>query len=190
MIPQLWNCAPARFYGYGNAPFANPTESSMKVHTITTEIWLPRPREEIFAFFSDAANLEILTPPWLHFRILTPLPVAMRSQAEIEYCIRWRGIPLSWRTCISVWEPPHRFIDQQVRGPYRQWIHEHTFTEVQGGTLMRDRVDYAVPGWFLEPLLHAAIVAPDIERIFMYRHKKMEEIFGSRSTPLPQGAFS
>jgi len=151
----------------------------MRIHTLQTEQWLPRPLEEVFAFFSDAANLEELTPPWLHFRILTPLPIEMRAGVLIDYQIQYRIVPLRWRTEITVWEPPHRFVDRQLRGPYRQWIHEHTFEAKDGGTLMRDRVDYAVPGWLLEPLIHAWIVGPDVRRIFAYREEKMRQRFGS-----------
>ena len=149
----------------------------MRVRTLTTELWLPRPIADVFAFFSDAGNLDVLTPPWLHFRIRTP-GVELRQGALLEYTIRWRGVPLSWRTEISLWEPPHRFVDRQVRGPYRQWVHLHTFEQRDGGTLLRDRVDYAVPGWLLEPLLDRFIVGPDVRRIFAYRRAKMQELFG------------
>ncbi len=150
----------------------------MRIRTLTTEQWLPRSVEEVFAFFSDAANLDTLTPPWLHFRILTPLPIAMQQGTVIEYRLRWRGVPISWKTEIKVWQPPHRFIDQALRSPYRLWHHEHTFEGRDGGTLMRDRVDYAVPGLFLEPLVARWIVTPDVERIFDYRREKMTELFG------------
>jgi ligand-binding SRPBCC domain-containing protein len=151
----------------------------MRVRVFTTELWLPRPIDEVFAFFSDAHNLDVLTPPWLNFRILTPRPIPMRQGTVIEYRIDWHWIPLNWKTQISVWEPPYRFVDRQLRGPYRQWVHEHTFEQKDGGTLMRDRVDYAVPGWVLEPLVNAWVVAPDIKRIFDYRRKKMLELFSA-----------
>ena len=152
----------------------------MRVRTLITELLLPRPIDEVFAFFSDAHQLEVLTPPWLHFRILTPRPIDLRLGTLIEYRIRWHGIPLSWRTEIAAWEPPHRFVDRQLKGPYSQWVHEHTFEARDGGTLVRDRVDYAVPGWLLEPLLDRFVVRPDVERIFDYRKAKMRELFPSR----------
>jgi ligand-binding SRPBCC domain-containing protein len=151
----------------------------MRIRSLTTELWLPRPVEEVFAFFSDAHNLDVLTPPWLHFRILTPHPIPMHLGTRIEYRLRWRGLPLFWRTEISEWNAPYRFVDRQIRGPYRQWIHEHTFEAINGGTLMRDHVDYAVPGWLIEPLVSRWIVMPDVERIFAYRRLKMEERFKS-----------
>jgi ligand-binding SRPBCC domain-containing protein len=149
------------------------------VRTFTTELWLPRPIDEVFAFFSDAHNLDVLTPPWLNFRILTPRPIPMRQGTVIDYRIDWHWIPLNWKTEISVWEPPNRFVDRQISGPYRQWAHEHLFEEKDGGTLMRDRVEYAVPGWVLEPLVNAWVVGPDIKRIFDYRQQKMIELFSA-----------
>jgi ligand-binding SRPBCC domain-containing protein len=150
----------------------------LRIHTFTTELWLPRPPGEVFAFFSDAANLDVLTPPWLHFRILTPPPIPMHAGAAIEYRLRWHGLPLRWRTEIAVWEPPRRFVDRQIRGPYVQWVHEHTFAERDGGTWTRDRVDYAVPGGPLAALVQRWVVGPDVERIFAYRQGKMRELFG------------
>ena len=157
----------------------------MRIHTLQTELWMPRPLEEVFAFFSDAANLEELTPPWLNFRILTALPIEMRPGVLIDYHIQYRVFPIRWRTEIAIWEPPYRFVDRQIKGPYRQWVHEHTFESKDGGTLMRDRVDYAVPGWILEPLVHDWVVGPDVKTIFDYREKKMRERFGTPVGTVP-----
>jgi len=106
-----------------------------------SSIWLPRPLDEVFAFFSDASNLEVITPPWLSFSVVTPAPIEMRPGTLIDYRLRFRGFPLRWRSEITSWDPPHRFADAQVKGPYRQWIHEHTFVEKDGGTLAGDRVE-------------------------------------------------
>jgi ligand-binding SRPBCC domain-containing protein len=146
----------------------------MKVHEFSSEIWLPLPPEEIFPFFADAANLDAITPPWLSFRIATPPPITMREGALIDYRLKVRGIPLGWRTRINVWEPPHRFEDEQLRGPYRQWIHEHTFEASNGGTLARDIVRYAVP---LDFLLHKLMVKRDIAQIFQYRTDSLRKLF-------------
>jgi ligand-binding SRPBCC domain-containing protein len=150
----------------------------MRVRTLATEVWLPRPRDEVFAFFADAHNLDALTPPWLRFRVLTPRPVAMRPGAVIDYRLRLRGLPLRWRSEITAWDPPRRFVDEQRRGPYRRWAHEHTFEEDRGGTLVRDRVEYAAPGGPLEPLLHRLLVGPDLAAVFAYREEKLRELFG------------
>jgi ligand-binding SRPBCC domain-containing protein len=147
----------------------------MKVWELRTSIRLPRPLAEVFAFFADASNLEALTPPFLRFRILNPRPVEMRPGALIDYRIRLRGLPVTWRTRITEWEPPHRFVDEQLRGPYRLWVHEHTFEEVEGGTLCADHVRYAVPGG---ALVNRFLVEPDVRRIFAYRHEKLQQLFG------------
>lgn len=147
----------------------------MREHTIIVEQWLPRPLAELFPFFADAANLERITPPWLAFHILTPPPIEMHPGALIDYRLRVRGIPLRWRTRIAVWEPPARFVDEQVRGPYRLWVHEHTFAERDGGTVCRDAVRYAVPGG---ELVHRLLVRPDVERIFAHRQQALRELFG------------
>ncbi len=146
----------------------------MKIHEFKSEIWLPLPPKELFGFFSNAANLDALTPPWLNFRIVTPIPIEMRPGALIDYRLRMHGLPIRWRTRISVWEPPHRFVDEQLRGPYRQWIHEHTFTTHNGGTKASDRVSYAVPFDFLT---HRLMVRPDIEKIFAYRSRELLKRF-------------
>jgi ligand-binding SRPBCC domain-containing protein len=136
---------------------------------------LASPIERVFAFFGDAGNLEAITPPWLKFRILTPRPIPMRAGAIIDYSLRLHGIPFRWRTEITAWEPPAggraRFQDEQRRGPYRQWIHEHTFETVRmedgtEGTVVRDCVRYKVMmGWAVD----AWLVRPQLERIFDFR---------------------
>lgn len=148
----------------------------MKVREFKTEMWLPLPPEELFPFFADATNLEAITPPWLHFKTVTPAPITMREGTLIDYRLRVHGLPISWRTRISAWQPPHRFIDEQLRGPYRQWIHEHTFEPVNGGTLARDLVRYAVPFDFL---VHRWLVRPDVESIFQYRSNVLRRRFAS-----------
>ena len=146
----------------------------MKLFTLVTEQWIARKPEELFPFFADAENLEQLTPPWLHFRIVRPA-MEMRAGARIDYRLRVHGIPLKWQSENTVWEPPFRFIDAQTRGPYRTWIHEHTFESRDGGTSMRDHVQYAVTGG---ALVHNLLVAPDLEKIFTFRRNRLEFIFG------------
>jgi len=145
---------------------------------LTREIWLPQPRSEVFAFFADAGNLQVLTPPWLHFQILTPLPIEMKPGTIIDYQLRLRGFAMKWRTEITVWEPPHRFVDAQTRGPYRLWEHEHAFEERDGGTRVIDRVRYQSRGWLLEPLIQRFFVGPDLRRIFDYRQVEVAKRFG------------
>jgi hypothetical protein len=146
----------------------------MKTHSFETELWLARPLGEVFAFFSDARNLERITPPWVRFEMLTPGDIPMKVGAIIDYRIRLRGIPIRWRSEITAWEPGRRFVDEQRRGPYRLWVHEHGFSEKDGGTLVTDNVRYAVPGG---PLFNKLFVAGDVAKIFEYRRRKLEEIF-------------
>jgi len=150
----------------------------MRLRNFESELWLPRPREEIFTFFADATNLDLLTPSWLNFRTTTPQPIVMRAGTLIDYQLRLRGIPIRWRTEIKVWEPPTRFVDEQIRGPYRLWIHEHIFAERDGGTLVQDRVRYAVP---FDLLVHKFLVRPDVERIFAFRTQVLQERFSGQT---------
>lgn len=145
--------------------------------THETELWLPRPPDEVFAFFADAGNLERLTPPFLQFSVVTPQPIDMREGATIDYKLKVHGLPLRWRSRISAWQPPHRFVDEQIKGPYRKWVHEHTFEPRDGGTFVRDHVDYAVLGG---RIVNKLFVRRDLERIFAFRTEKLQEIFGSR----------
>ena len=150
----------------------------MRIQNLHTEVWLPRSREEVFPFFTDAGNLEVLTPAWLRFWILTPLPIEMKAGRLIDYRIRLHGLPLRWRSEITVWEPPARFVDEQRRGPYRLWAHEHQFVEGAGGTLVIDHVRYAVWGG---RLIEAWFVRPDLGRIFAFRRERLLTLFGNPS---------
>ena len=138
---------------------------------------VPASLEETFAFFSDAANLERLTPSWLAFRIRTPLPIVMREGAIIDYRISLRGLPLPWRSRIEVWEPGVRFVDRQIVGPYRWWRHEHRFTRVDGGTLVVDDIEY-LPRM---RTLSRRFVERDLMRIFDYRYASLQKIFAHPS---------
>jgi ligand-binding SRPBCC domain-containing protein len=146
----------------------------VRIFEVRTRTRLPRPRPEVFAFFADAGKLQELTPPWLRFEVLTPRPIEIRPGALIDYRLRLRFIPIRWRTRIAVWEPPRRFVDEQLRGPYRLWIHEHTFEEDGDGTLCGDFVRYAVP---FGALANRLLVARDVRKIFAYRERRLKEIF-------------
>ena len=134
------------------------------------------PLEEVFAFHGEAANLNLVTPPWLRFEILPPVPTEISVGTRIDYRIRWHGIPLRWQTEILVWEPPHRFVDVQRRGPFRWWHHEHRFERRGTGTLVIEDVDYAGPPI---PFVHALAVRPDVEKIFAHRRKRLAELLRS-----------
>jgi ligand-binding SRPBCC domain-containing protein len=146
----------------------------MKTHTLKAELWLPRPVKDVFPFFADARNLELLTPPWLKFKVLTPGSIAMEPGTIIDYKLRVHGLPIRWTSEITVWEPNRRFVDEQRRGPYRLWVHEHVFSDKNHGTLAEDIVEYAVPGG---ALVHKLFVAKDVKKIFQYRAEKLKELF-------------
>lgn len=151
-------------------------------YTLRDELWLPRAIGEVFDFFADACRLEQITPGWLHFHVQTPRPVPMHAGSLIDYKLKLHGIPIRWRTEISEWDPPFRFVDRQLRGPYRLWRHLHTFEARDGGTLVRDHVDYCVPGG---PLVHWLFVRPDLHRIFTYRRQQLERLLGPPACDAP-----
>lgn len=147
----------------------------MTIHNFHAALWLPRPPAEIFDFFANARNLQAITPEWLNFEIVTPEPITMRVGALIDYKLKVHGWPVRWRTKITVWSPPHRFVDEQKRGPYRQWIHEHCFEEQGGGTRCTDHVRYAVIGG---AFVNRLFVRQDVERIFTHRSQMLTKLFG------------
>jgi len=151
----------------------------MKIFFYKDEIVLPVPIDEVFGFFAEARNLEKLTPRWLRFEVLSEGPITMAPGTLIDYRIRWRGIPLRWRTEIEVWDPPYRFVDRQIRGPYRLWRHEHLFIDRGNGTSIIDSVAYAPLGGAVAQRL---VVARDVKRIFAYRHGVLRRNFATSST--------
>jgi ligand-binding SRPBCC domain-containing protein len=139
-----------------------------------SSLWLPRPRDEVFGFFADAANLEAITPPWLHFHVLNPA-LAIRAGVLIDYRLTLYGIPLKWQSEISRWDPPSSFVDEQRKGPYRRWVHTHTFADERGGTRVGDAVEFEVPfGWLV-----GRFVQRDVNRIFAFRQQALRQRFGS-----------
>ncbi len=142
----------------------------VRVFTLEREQLLPFAREDVFDFFSNALNLERITPPFLRFRVTTPQPIVLSEGAEIRYRLRLHGFPFGWTTRIDAWDPPFRFVDRQLRGPYRLWEHTHTFEERPDGTLASDRVRYAVWGG---ALIDRLFVRSDVDKIFDYRAERL-----------------
>jgi ligand-binding SRPBCC domain-containing protein len=145
-------------------------------HHFRAELELPLPVDEVFAFFADAENLERITPPELRFRIVTPRPVVIRAGVRIDYELRLFGVPFGWRTEIPVWDPPHRFVDVQLRGPYKEWVHTHTFEAVgPRRTVIGDHVQYQLP---LSPLgdIVFPMIRAQIRRIFAYREQAVRRL--------------
>ncbi len=143
---------------------------------------VPRPLEDVFAFFSDPSNLERITPAFLHFKVPTPAPIAFGPGAVIEYRLRLHGVPFRWKTLIEAVDAPRRFVDSQLTGPYRRWVHVHSFRREPGGdgTIVEDSVEYEMPLGPLGRLARALFVRASLERIFEHRREAIARIFPPR----------
>jgi ligand-binding SRPBCC domain-containing protein len=149
---------------------------------LSTKITLPQTAEYVFDLFADAPNLQAITPESLRFQIITPQPIDMSAGTLIDYRLSLRSVPIRWRREISVWEPPYRFIDRQLRGPYQLWEHTHTFHRLDEGTLVCDDVHYRVPGG---RMMHRIIMKPELKKIFEYRHRRLSEFLGGTQLVQP-----
>jgi ligand-binding SRPBCC domain-containing protein len=154
-----------------------------KLYVLQREQLILCPIQQVFEFFADVQNLEAITPPWLNFKVLSKLPIEMRQDAEIEYQLSWRFIGLHWKTLIRQWEPPHFFVDVQMRGPYKLWEHTHSFRPDNGGTRMLDTVRYELPFGVLGSIAHAIKVRRDLDRIFDFRAATIDRLFRERCQP-------
>lgn len=146
-----------------------------------------RPLPEVFAFFSDASNLDALTPPFLHFRILTPMPIELRAGAQLDYRLSLFGVPVRWRTCITDWQPQERFVDEQESGPYAFWRHTHEFEARGTSTLMRDVVDYSEPLGPVGTVAHVLFVRRTLDRIFDFRRDAIVRLLDGTRADQPAG---
>lgn len=145
---------------------------------LRTEQFVPQPLERVFEFFSQAENLQQLTPSWLHFRILSVDPAPIRKGTWIRYRLRWRVFPIHWTTEIIEWEPPNRFVDLQLRGPYKLWHHEHCFLAEGNGTRIIDEVRYLLPFGTVGRIAHRLRISNDVQTIFAFRKQAVRNLFG------------
>lgn len=166
---------------------ARCSRKCMTTYRLERQQIIARPREEVFAFFSDASNLAKLTPEFLNFKIYTPAPIVMEPGTLIDYGLSLYGVPMRWRTRIEEFTPNERFIDVQLKGPYRLWHHTHTFEDHPEGTLMRDEVNYQLPFGPLGTLARALFVRRQLEQIFDYRIHVVESYFPSPDASLEIG---
>jgi ligand-binding SRPBCC domain-containing protein len=146
---------------------------------------IARPRAEVFAFFSDAKNLERITPPFVGFRFLTPPPATIGPGTLIDYQLKLHGFPLRWRTRIETFEPSVAFTDIQLHGPYRSWHHRHAFSDAPGGTRMDDTIDYQLPLGLLGAAARSLFVARALQQIFDFRAERIAELFGGDGWRVP-----
>ena len=147
-------------------------------HVLLMEQWVPRPIDEVFAFFGDAQNLELLTPPYLRFKVLGSSTKSLQAGTLIDYKLQLHGIPFRWQSLIGEWNPVTNFSDTQIRGPYKKWHHTHTFIEQNGGTLIRDHAVYRLPFGVPGDTVAYPFVKKDLEKIFSYRYAKVRKLFG------------
>ena len=154
---------------------------TVKVHLLERSQRVTIPVDRAFAIYADAANLEPMTPPWLHFRLTRRGPVTMEAGALLHYTLRLHGVPIRWTTRIETWSPPTGFVDTQASGPYALWEHTHAFEEDgDGGTVIHDRVRYALPLGPLGALAHRGLVRRDVERIFDFRARAVPALVTAR----------
>lgn len=155
----------------------------MRTHVLEREQLVPRPLAEVFEFFSDARNLEAITPAFLRFRIETGGRIDLAPGTLIAYRLSLFGLPFRWVTRIEAWEPGRRFVDVQVRGPYRLWRHTHEFSPAgDGATRVRDRVEYALPLGLAGEVAHRALVARTLDRIFDHRRERIAALLPAAAT--------
>jgi ligand-binding SRPBCC domain-containing protein len=153
------------------------------MHVLEKRQELAVPLESVFQFFQQPENLDVLTPPWLRFRMLTPGPLQMRTGAVFDYRISMRGIPLRWTAAIVEYDPPHEFVDLQLRGPYSFWHHRHSFESTERGTLVTDCVHYELPFGPLGRWAHTLWTRSDLERVFDFRCARLSELQGEFCRP-------
>ena len=152
----------------------------MKIYILNRRQLVRRPREEVFAFFEKAENLVRITPPKMKFNILTPLPIEMRPGALIDYSVNILGVARHWRTQITDYRPPHKFVDSQLKGPYTFWHHTHIFEETDEGTMITDEVRYVVPFGVFGRLANVLIIRRELEKVFDFRSQVIERVFAAR----------
>lgn len=158
----------------------------MATYRLTCELLSTLPIHDVFAFFEDPRNLAKITPPWLRFTVTSDGDLEMRDGLMIEYEIRWMNFPMKWKSLTVEYQPPVRFADQQLEGPYARWHHHHDFEAIEGGTIIRDTVNYALPFGILGRLAHAAVVKRQLLAIFRYRQKALASMLPGNITPIQE----
>jgi hypothetical protein len=154
----------------------------MADHVLEARVWLARPRPEVFAFFADPRNLPAITPPAFRLRLLTDA-TTLATGAVLDFRVTWLGVPLAWRSYVREYDPPYRFVDVQVRGPWARWEHRHLFLEEGDGTWVEDRVTYRMPLGGLGRLVHIALVERQLRALWAYRQRRLGELLARAGAP-------
>jgi uncharacterized protein len=153
----------------------------MADYILESRVWLARTRVEVFAFFAESSNLLLITPPSFRLRLVGG-PPTLSTGAVLDLRLAWLGVPIRWRAFIREWDPPYRFVDVQVWGPYARWEHRHRFLEERGGTWVEDRVTYRLPLGPLGRAAHALFVRRQIAALWRYRTRRLGELVGPLSS--------
>ena len=153
----------------------------IKCYTLNRTQVINQSIDKVFSFFSKPENLEIITPKYLNFKIITPVPINMVVGQLIDYKLKIHSFPIKWTSLISHYDPPYSFVDEQVRGPYALWHHTHLFKEQENGTLIEDQIKYQIPFSIFGKLLNFTFIKRDLENIFNYREKTISRLFQLKS---------
>jgi len=153
----------------------------MKLYSLNRSQTIRRPINEVFRFFENPENLKKITPKKLGFLLLTPTPIEMKQGTLIDYTIKVHGIGMRWTTLITEFNPPYKFVDVQLKGPYSYWHHTHGFKTIENGTVMSDKVVYALPLRFIGRIVHALLVKRQLQKIFDYRAKIIKRHFSEKT---------
>ena len=149
----------------------------MRIFEFRSKLVLRRPISEVFSFFQEPSNLSRITPPEMGFQIITPAPISMKEGALIDYIVKIGGVPVRWTSYIAEYNPPDKFVDVQLKGPYAYWHHAHLFSVHPEGVQMEDVVHYALPGGWLGEQLEPFLVRPQLKKIFDHRQRVIAELF-------------
>ena len=156
----------------------------MADYVLERRFWLPRPQAEVFQFFAEPRNLALVQPPGAHLRWLSAPPAALAAGAVLDFRVRVLGWPMRWRVMVREFDPPYRFVDVQLWGPFARWEHRHRFVAGArdegepgiAGTWVKDRLSYGLPFGRLGNVVHALAAGRQITRLFDHRDRRLREL--------------
>jgi ligand-binding SRPBCC domain-containing protein len=167
----------------------------MADHVLERRVFIPRARPDVFGFFADPRNLALVNPPGMRLAWLAPPPDVLAAGSVLDFSVRLLGVPVRWRVMIREFDPPYRFVDVQLWGPFSRWEHRHRFAEGAApdgtggaGTWVEDRLTYRLPLGALGSLAHAVAAGRSIAAMFDYRARRLVELLGGGAGPRPERA--